>query len=176
MTTPDKPLNPFEPSRIDSIDSRSIQWENQDALVRNCQIIVAALSMGVISFAAVALSQNNFQVAIVLTATTISGIAGAGIAVVMSFLIPAVISSLGAPQSGNAENADSETVQKTATAFQVQLIIGCALLEGACFFNIVLYQVSNSIFSLVAMSVCLALLLTRIPTKRKIQAWIAKRL
>ncbi len=69
MNPPDKPLNPFEPSQIDSLDICSIEWENQDASVRSCQIIVSALTMGVLTFAGFALYQSGFQVKVLATAS-----------------------------------------------------------------------------------------------------------
>jgi len=176
MYPSDKPLNPFEPSRIDPLDSRSIEWENQDASVLTSQILVAALSMGVITFAGFALFQNGFQITLLPTGTTLIGVFVAVSAIVMSFVIPALIGNPSASRLSSAQEANGEVIKKLFAVFQVQLILGCALLEGAGFLNVVLYQVSRSIFSLVAVAICVTLLLVRIPTKGKIQSWIARRL
>ena len=176
MTPTDKPQNPFEPSRIDPQDLRSIVWENEDASVLTSQIIVAALGMGVLTFAGFAMYQNGFQVNLVLTVTTLVGVFVAGSAILMSFLIPSLISSLSASRLKSSQQATSETIQKLFAVFQTQLILGCAFLEGAGFLNVFLYQTSKSTFSLVAFAICVALLLMRIPTKWKIKGWIARRL
>ncbi len=176
MQPTDKPLNPFEPSRIDPLDSRSIVWENQDVSVLTCQIIVAALGMGVLTFVGFVLFQGGVQINLVPTGTTLVGVFVALSAIVMSFVIPALISSLSAARLSGAQEPAGETIHKLFTVFQTQLILGCTFLEGAAFLNVFLYQMSKSIFSLVAFAICVTLLLVRMPTKGKIQAWIAKRL
>ena len=176
MSPSDKPQNPFEPSRIDLQDLRSIVWENQDASVLTCQIIVVALGMGVLTFAGFVLFQSGLQVSLVPTATTLIGVFVAVGAIVMSFVIPALISNLSASRLQGSEEPADAAINKLFAVFQTQLILGCAFLEGAGFLNVFFYQVSKSVFSLVAFSICVALLLVRIPTKGKIQTWIAKRL
>ena len=176
MTPSAKPINPFEPTRIDSLDARSIQWKNQDVAVLTCQIIVGALGMGVLTFAGIVLFQSSVQINLVPTATVYVAVFVAVIAIAMSFAVPALISTLATSRLNGSQEPADETVTKLFSVFQTQLILGCAFLEGAAFLNVFLYQGSKSIFSLVAFAVCTAFLIVRIPTKGKIQAWIAKRL
>ena len=176
MNPSDKPLNPFEPTRIDPLESRSIVWENQDASVFNCQIIVAALCMGVLTFTGVALMRDGFQVVLQPTLTTLIGVFAAVSAIAMSFIIPAIVSHLSASRLSSAHHSTDENVTKLFSVYQVQLILGCAFLEGAAFLNVFLYQTSHTIFSLASAAICVALMLVRIPTKSKIQAWIARKL
>jgi hypothetical protein len=175
MNLSDKPLNPFEPTRIDPLESRSIVWENQDASVFNCQISGAALCMGVLTFTGVALMRDGFQVVLQPTLTTLIGVFAAVSAIAMSFIIPAIVSHLSASRLSTSESTD-ENVTKLFSVYQVQLILGCAFLEGAAFLNVFLYQTSHTIFSLASAAICVALMLVRIPTKSKIQAWIARKL
>ena len=118
-----KPLNPFEPSRIDPLDSSTIDWENQDASVITCQIIVAALGMGVLTFAGFVLFQSGFQINLLPTATTLIGVVAAVVAIVMSFVIPALISSLSSSRLSVSQEPTSETIKKLFAVFQVQLIL-----------------------------------------------------
>ena len=118
-----KPLNPFEPSRIDPLDSSTIDWENQGASVITCQIIVAALGMGVLTFAGFVLFQSGFQINLLPTATTLIGVVAAVVAIVMSFVIPALISSLSSSRLSVSQEPTSETIKKLFAVFQVQLIL-----------------------------------------------------
>ncbi len=176
MNPSDKPLNPFEPSRIDPVDSTNIEWENQGASVLNCQIIVAALCMGMLTFAGVSLYQSGFQVKLMATATTLIGVIAAAGAIVMSFVFPPLVSGLSTSRLSSSQEPNSEIARQLLAVYQTQLILGCAFLEGAGFLNVYLYKMFESIFPLVAFAICLALLVARIPTKAKIQRWMAKRL
>ena len=179
MKPSDKPLNPFEPTRIDPLDpldSRSIVWENQDASVLTCQIIVAALCMGVLTFAGVTLMRGGFQVVLKPTLTTLIGVFAAVSAIAMSFIVPAIVGNSSASRPSVANEPTTESITKLFSVYQVQLILGCAFLEGAAFLNVFLYQTSQSILSLASAAICVALMLVRIPTKSKIQAWIARKL
>ncbi|MDX1930054.1 MAG: hypothetical protein SFV81_26240 [Pirellulaceae bacterium] len=176
MTPSDQSPNPFEPSRIDPLDSRSIEWENQDASVLSNQIIVAALCMGVITFGGFTLFQSGFMFILLPSMTTLIGVFAAVSAIVMSFLVPAFMGHLSATRLGSAQEAAAEIVKKLFSIYQVQLIIGCAFLEGAAFLNVILYQLSHNIMSVASAAMCVALMVVRIPTKAKIQDWIASRL
>jgi high-affinity Fe2+/Pb2+ permease len=176
MNPTDKPQNPFEPTRVDLQDLRSIVWDNQDAAVLSSQIIVGALGMGVLTFAGYVLFQGGFQLNLQPTLTIFIGVIVAISAIVMSFVIPAVISNLSASRLSALQNPTSEAINKLFAVFQTQLILGCAFLEGAAFLNVFLFQMFHSVHSLAAFAICLGMLLVRIPTKGKIQAWIARRL
>jgi hypothetical protein len=176
MNPSDQSPNPFEPSRIDPLDSRSIEWENQAASVLTSQIIVAALCMGVLTFGGFALFQSGFKFVLPPTMTTLIGVFAAVSAIAMSFLVPAFMGHLSATRLGASQEAVTEIVKKLFSVYQVQLIIGCAFLEGAAFLNVILYQTSHNIMSIVSAALCVALMVVRIPTKAKIQDWIAGRL
>lgn len=177
MNPTDKPLNPFEPSQIDPLDSRTIEWENSDASVRASQVIIFALCAGVFTYAVYVLIQTGApRLNLWLTPTNIISAFVATSAIAASFAIPTVISGLSANRLRGSSEPTSEITKKLFAIFQMQLILGAAFLEGASFLNVFLYQATRGYIPLTGFIVCAALLLLRFPTKWRVQTWIASRM
>lgn len=165
-------------TRLMDIDPREIEWNNFASQLKVAQIIVLALTMGVAMFTAIVLiSFNGFRWQ--PDVLTWLGLGVALGAIPLSMLIPGLVVSAQAVGEGSASN-DSDAKQaiyeQWFAKFQVALIIGCALLEGAAFLNVVAFNIDAHPFSLVAVAVCIALMLARFPTRLKAQSWIAAKI
>ena len=142
--------------------------------VRTAQIIVAALVLGVLNFAAVAVfivttqkqgAQNQAFITYVALARRC--------AVVAVVIVPAVmIGPLRRSFAGGREGRPSVPPQ----AFQTLLIIRAAILEGAIFFCLVGYLLEGQTIVLVAAGILLVLLMAQFPTMSRMTAWIENEL
>ena len=181
--------------------SDAIPSDTLAPFTRTCQIIVAALVMGVVSFLVIVLLfvPRSIMLAPVPAA---AGPAGApmpaplpaglpiityialamGISVlVLSFVVPNLIVSRArsqmakgtAPKIGKAQEEDGAAFLPT---YQTQLIVGAALLEGGAFFAAIAYMLERSPLALLAAGVLLGLLVTRVPTIERVRGWIEKQL
>jgi hypothetical protein len=181
--------------------SDAIPSDTLAPFTRTCQIIVAALVMGVVSFLVVVLLfvPKSMMLAPVLAEAGPAGAAApapppAGLPIisyialamavsvlVLSFVVPKLIVSNArsqiakgtAPKTGKAEEAEAA---EFLPVYQTQLIIGAALLEGGAFFAAIAYMLERSPLALVAAGVLLGLLVTRFPTTERVRAWIEKQL
>lgn len=167
------PVNPYQASKFFADDPRQIVWENQDNLIRSSQVIVVALASGLGMFAIVLLTQGGPIFNAPIGRLSWIGIAMVAGMIPFSFLLPNVLSSVG--KTGfPAHSTDSERYQKFYQRYQVQLIIGCAMLEGAGFLNLIAYQNERNPSSIGLAGVCVLLILARMPTRSKVQNWIAR--
>jgi hypothetical protein len=113
-----------------------------------------------------------------------AAIGAAALAVLMSFILPKVISAAGAKSAaaraqpgGNAGKAATlesidEQRGRLLPLFQTQLIIRAAILEGAAFFAAVMYMLTGN---LILAGVAIALLLVMLaafPTRPRLDRWL----
>lgn len=171
MTTHENPSRIYLPD-----DPRNIDFNGFDARVQVMQIIVAALAMGVVFFVAIGL-MNLKGLAGQLDTLNWLGLGVALVAILLSVIVPSVISKAASPTqlAQQATDSSSPSYEQQVGLYQVRLIVGCALLEGAAFLNAIVFQSAAHPLSLVALVVCVALILARFPTKRRIQNWLAAR-
>ncbi len=144
--------------------------------VRSMQVIILALSMGIIFFAAIDLflvgtdgpaveangevvDQAVEQVA-TMPMVSYMGVAFAAIGIVMSSVVPSFIAS-----------RSPGTVQ----VYQTTLIIGAALLEGPAFLNLIAYMLEHQIYSFATAAVLLVFLLLKFPTIARVEDWLRDR-
>src|SRR5262245_31451179 len=124
------------------------------------QIIVGAMAAGVVSF---------FGVISIIGPTggrqpgdtpmlTYTGVAFAVIGLVVWSVLPNLLS-----KQARKSVLEGDT-RRLATNFQTRLIIGCALLEGVAFVNIIAYMIEGQGVSLIIAGVLVLLLLSQIPT------------
>ena len=59
-------------------------------------------------------------------------------------------------------------------AFNTQLIVGAALLEGAAFFLAIMYMVTGDLVNLLAMLPFVLLLALKFPTRSALDSWMDK--
>lgn len=142
------------------------------------RIIVAALCMGVATFAVIVLfvikSDAEPQLGML---TMLSGAFGAG-AVVLSFLLPRLIArtsrqqiAAGTWQSGQPQTPDTDA-GKLMAVYQTTTIIGAAILEGASFLALVAYMTERHPMSLAVAAILFVGLLLHFPTRTGIANWI----
>jgi hypothetical protein len=153
--------------------------EVPDKNIRQMQIVVLALMLGVIMFGTITMlitwkrDPDN---------STISFIAAgfAAFAIPMSFIIPAIVSSglvksaMAELKGDNSENL-SKTVNKLSAAYQTKLIIGVAVLEGAAMFNLVANIIEAQSASLVIAGVLVLLMALLFPTPLAVENWVRRR-
>lgn len=167
--------NPYEPTNFSVADPRDIEWNGLDAAVRVSQVIVFALLFGAIAFAMVILTQQS---SVTLTAATMTwiGVAGAAIAIPTSYTLPPIFETLTTLDNSTTKAKGKSREERLFELFQVQLIMRCAILEGAAFLNIVAFQQEHCLYSILAIVLLVVMIAMRIPTKRRVQTWIAARL
>lgn len=154
------------------------------AVVRTAQIILLALAMGVVTFAAVVVfavsgGQQGRGNTITLLATVF-----AGADLVLCLLIPEFITATnrrkiaaGTWQAAQSQGPVPESdAGRLALTYQVKMIIGTALLEGGCFLALVAYMTERQALGLAVAAVLLAALLAHFPTRARVEAWIEDQL
>ena len=137
-------------------------------IVMPLQIIVAALLMGVLSFAAVAFflgSKREADVARTPMLTYMS-MAFAGVALILYFVVPGLI----AARSSRALGRDASAAAY-APVFQTKTIVACALAEGAAFFALVAYIIEGNLLSYAVVGVMVVAMLFQVPTRSGIRDW-----
>jgi hypothetical protein len=164
------------------------QRDQLKPMVRTMQIIVGALCLGVLSF---------LMVVLVIGATkpqdqggepflTYVAVGMAVGAVIVSMWLPSMILRSSQVTTTNPLAGDShprganvtaaENIGPFAQLYQTQLIVRCAILEGAAFFCLVSYMIEQHALGLVAVVVLLLIMLTNFPTPSRVETWIDTRL
>lgn len=142
--------------------------------IKTLQIITFALIQGVVVFAAVAffISQGKEQKEGVLVWVAL-GIAIMAI-VVRTVLGGFLTSALrnGLDRTVWDELPEQKKDSRLIGQFQTKHIIECALLEGAAFFNLVIYIIERNMISLGVAAVLLMLMAMAFPGGSKVDHWV----
>lgn len=156
-----------------------------DKVLRMMQIIAGALIAGVVMFGGVACilvfsrglaapgPAPNLGNAIQLDL----GAVGAALLVVMSFVVPKLISAAGVKslarlaQDGTA-TGPKELFGRLLAVAQTKMIIAMALVEGAAFFNLILFINTKLLIPLAVVGALLAVMAFHFPTKIKLARWL----
>ena len=149
-----------------------LQRDQLKQSLRVMQIIVAALVFGVIAFFAASLfigPQRGVQPGSTPLLTYI-GVGFAVYSLPMWAFLPGMISRR-ARKSVLAGDA-----RRLALNFQTRLIIGCALLEGMVFLNLVAYMIEGQQISLIVAGVLVLIMLTQFPTLDRLERWVESEL
>ena len=138
------------------------------------QIIVAAMSVGVLVFALV----TNFVTPWVESTMDISmlpllGAAASFFSIILAFVLPALAAN-SVPKNSDDEPSD-QRLPAAANVFMTGRIIRVAILESGCFLNLVVYVLEKSRLSLIAVAILLFLLLLSFPTAFAMRRWIEAR-
>lgn len=146
--------------------------------VKQLRIITFALLSGVMVFAGVTLVMNGFRFGEDPDILSWIGLGFAGVMIVNSFVIPPVmaktqINAIAAKPDGSRDAADR--TEQLLGVYRSQTIVGCALLEGAAFFNLVATIVTPFIGNVVAVAVLMGLMLSRVPSATRLQHWVQDR-
>jgi len=135
------------------------------------QIIAAALPLGVIVFALVAvvgigaLAQPPSGNIVSLVGVTFA--AGA-------FVAHLVLPNLIAPRAATAQQHLPDEL-KPYGVYQLRMILKLALLEGAAFLNVVAAMIEHNWWSLGIAGLLVGWMLTTFPTQGRVERWIAER-
>ncbi len=147
--------------------------------VRTAQIVAFGLMMGVLIFGVIVCVIVPWaDVHSRVTILTAVGLFAAMSMIVMSFVLPRVISASAAQataaqlRSTDAKAIDERSIKGLAGQFQTTNIIRMAMLEGAAFLNLVLFFVDKSLIELVMAAICLLLLIVGFPSSNRIIGWI----
>jgi hypothetical protein len=153
-----------------------LQRDELRPLVRTMQIIVAALLLGVVNFAAIAvfIPMNGRQDAQNQAFLTYLAVGAAVCAIVALLIAPMVM--LGPLRRSFSGDSQATGIRPIAQVYQTLLIIRAAILEGAIFFCLVSYMLERQAISLAAAGVLLLLLLAQFPTLSRVAAWVENEL
>ncbi len=147
--------------------------------LRVMRIILIALCLGVLSFATVVLVVSRGAAPDAKPLMAWIGLAFAvaaflGRQFMRSFL--EVVNRKGMLEKEKAGAATKSPEAFLWNIYQTRLIIGAALLEGACFFNLVCYMVEGQWWNLAVVGVFLAINASTYPTKDGVETWIQQQL
>ena len=160
-----------------------------DKVLRVMQIIAGALIAGVLSFAGIAgfivfgnapavqpggqpmAGRNGAEVIMYLAMSF------AGVATVLSFAVPRLISSAGVKsvakmaQDGTS-TGPKELFGRLLGVAQTKMIIAMALVEGAAFFNLIAFIITTSLIPPAVVAGLLLIMAIHFPTKFKLARWL----
>jgi len=72
--------------------------------------------------------------------------------------------------------AGTASPDRLISVYQTIFIVSAALLEGACFFNLICYMVEGQWASLAFVGFCLLVNLSTFPSKDGVETWIQQQL
>lgn len=145
-------------------------------LTRACQIIVGTLVAGPCLFLAVVYflgPQGAIPGTPILTYTAL---ALGAIVLVTSVLVPRLVIASGRRRIVRAKTdvSSSKPVERDADLaliFRTQLIVGAALLEGACNFAVIVYLLERNLLAVGVTLALLIALIARFPTGSRVEQW-----
>jgi len=140
-------------------------------VVRMLQIIVAALVSGVLMFAAVALSLSERVAEMPMLGYV--GLGFATIAILVWSIVPAQIVATQRNQRV-ARNEGAVAEAELYQSFMTSRIVGNAVLEGAAFFNVIVYMSEGQWWSLAIVGLLLLMMLMNFPTRDRLDAFVAE--
>jgi hypothetical protein len=175
-----KDQNPYSVGEQPTFGGVGLQGPKFDSSVRTMQIMAAALMMGVLVFLLVVLVITQGEVLGRKNPALISVIAaGFGFLMIVNhFVIPGIISRGQLRQvatPGSLRQDDEKTNEKVLAIFQIQLIIGLAMLEGAAFFNLIALMIDRSVLNLGIFILLMGLMLAKFPTRNRVLFWVQDR-
>lgn len=147
-----------------------------DQSVMAMRIILLALTMGVVSFAAISLFMGGRGAKGEPLLVWMGLAMGAGALVVRQVLrgvMPAGIRR-GIVSTQNVElKVDRNSIEpRLISGYQTRFIVSAALIEGACFFNLICYMVEHQWPSLAYVGFGLVINLSTFPSKDGVETWI----
>ena len=151
--------------------------------IRNAQIIMAALILGVLGFAGVMIAIVPFQdLNQKISILVLVGLFVAVPAIGMSIVLPRVTGQGAAKTTAdrlkhkNKTVDDPATILECANQFQIVTIMRGALLEGVCFLNVIVFFVDHSLVSLSVVGALVLLMAVSFPTTSRAIEWIENQL
>ncbi len=159
---------------------------DRSGLIRTGQIIVGALAAGVLFFLVIVIGvlgspmrplDPQAVVSLVMAALAIACIPA-------RLIVPVLIVNVGCQKiARGGRTSPSHTVHATLPntdegnllqLFMTKLIVGCAILEGAAFGNLVAYMLEGQLYSLALAIVCTIGMLAAFPTRSGVDEWLER--
>jgi hypothetical protein len=148
----------------------SQQQPTPETLIRGMQIIAAALPLGVIVFALVAvLALGALAQPPSGSIVSLVGVVFAVGAFAAHLVLPNLIAQRAATGPQHLPNE-----LKPYGAYQTRMIMKLALLEGAAFFNVICTVIEHNWWSLGIAGLLVGWMLTNFPTRSRVERWIAE--
>jgi hypothetical protein len=146
--------------------------------VRTLQIIVAALAIGCLTFAAIAVvlksapepaeDEDRFPV-VTSMALAFGGFALGAQAVLSPLLLKQTRQSL-----VQQEGTSPDDAMRILSGYQTSTIVVAAFAEGACFFNLVAHMIDGSPYTLAMAGLLVLTILMRFPTVNGVADWLER--
>ena len=137
------------------------------------KIIALALILGVVAFSGVAIvlgwgKPANGNIVSLL------GLGLVAVEMVPFFLVPAVV---GASRIGTrADTTVDQAAQHLCGLYQTRMIVRYALIEGACFLNLIAYLTERNTWSLLVIGSLLTAMIFIFPTETRLRHWVEAQL
>ena len=144
--------------------------------VRTMQIICAALMLGVLMFAGIAVFQRLGQPAAARPMIAYIGIGMAAMMIVTRLVFVPFIVRDGIKQVVGTRPIEDLTKLDFYRVYQTQMIVACALCEGAAFFNLISYIIEGQLWSLAIVAGLLAIMAMAFPTMERVDSWADEQL
>lgn len=133
--------------------------------IRTAQIIWGALLMGVLTFAGIVLTMAQTNNA---TPLPLIGAVFALMAIGTRFVVPPIIVRAAIQKIPVVDDTIDE---RLFPIYQTRLIVGMALLEGACFLNLIAYMMGSQWWTLVVLGTLLSLMVVMFPSLNQFYSW-----
>lgn len=160
------------------------QRQQINATVRTSQIIVAALVTGVLAFLGIVValfSRGDGEPLITWIAIAVAIVTVFASIVVSRMVTRQGLQSTDLPSPSGVDDrfgvgTDDRVLSKVLAAYQTRLIVACAPLEGAAFFNLIAYMLEGQALSLIVAGMLMLLMAVRFPTTGGAEDWVANAL
>ncbi len=174
----DQENNPYR-STGTKFEATSIVCENFEGIIRVNQIIVLSLTMGLsffIGFVIFKFSQGNVPLNWKPSVLTIVGWVVGASSIPASFIIPSLMGHSTRRLEASSNESVASLQSKFLQSYQSQIVVGCALLEGPAFLNAYAFMADNHPGSITTAIVLAVVLLSRIPSRLRVQYWMARQM
>lgn len=141
--------------------------ENLALRVRTMQIIAAGLVIGVVFFAIIVVAIGGLNQPPVGNTLAMMGAGIAGLMFVAHLVVPGIVAKSAAGQSQG--KIDTE---QWAGIYQMKLIIGMAMLEGAAFINLVACMTEHNWWSMAVVGGLVLFMLIQFPNRSRVEQWM----
>lgn len=131
---------------------------------------------GVIPFMAIAIVMRFGQAPAGKIVIAYLAVGMAAMCVVARILVPRQIVRGGIALLLKTRRPDELGRMDLYPIYQTQMIVACAVLEGAAFFNLISYMTEGQMWTLGVVIVLLALMATSFPTAEKVNNWADEQL
>lgn len=152
-----------------------------EGILFSLRIIHLALAVGVAGFLVIAVGVMRKGIILgkdpwaVTNPMTLIALAFGIVTIIAHVFIPKLIVNARRVEIARSKPGDDrvESDAEGMTAiYMTQMIIGSALIEGAAFFNTIVYSLEGTVLPLLLAVLLLGILISRIPTRSSMTAWL----